>query len=113
MTDFRGAILSARMLFTRPDGRLAKDVPAFRRMMPFIMPTRSESVVYFEQELEVGKALAFLESFNSTTGRKASLFHLFLFGAVRSLDERPRLNRFVAGGRIYQREGIWISYSAK
>ena len=25
----------------------------------------------------------------------------------------PRINRFVAGGRIYQRDGVWISFTAK
>ncbi len=27
--------------------------------------------------------------------------------------EFPNVNRFIAGGRLYQRKGIWISYSAK
>ena len=29
------------------------------------------------------------------------------------LAERPRLNRFTAGGRVWQRDGIWLSFSAK
>jgi hypothetical protein len=29
------------------------------------------------------------------------------------LDRHPRLNRFVAGGRLYDRDGIWISFTVK
>ncbi len=101
-------------LFKRPDGKPATDVPASRRIMPFLLRSRTESAVYFEQEIDLTRTLPFLEELNSRRGdRKATLFHLFLWAAVRALDQRPRLNRFVMGGRLYQRDGIWISYSAK
>ena len=29
------------------------------------------------------------------------------------LDQFPTMNRFVVGGRLYQRRGIWFTYSAK
>lgn len=101
------------MPFRRPDGTLARDVPPFRRIMPFLMRTRNESVVYFEQELDLTRTLAFLSAYNAVSKRRCTLFHLFLWAAVRALAERPRLNRFVIGGRVYERDGIWISYSAK
>ena len=42
--------------FYRHEGtRLAK-APTLRRMMPFLMPTRNEAVVYFEQQVEVARA---------------------------------------------------------
>ncbi|MBI3180870.1 MAG: hypothetical protein HYZ28_01865 [Myxococcales bacterium] len=100
-------------LFSRPDGKLATGVPPSRRIMPYIMRTRNESAVYFEQEVDITRTLEFIERFNATRPRRITLFHVFLWAAVRVLRERPRLNRFVSGNRIYQRDGIWISYSAK
>ena len=41
------------------------------------------------------------------------MFHVVLWAARQGLAEFPSVNRFVAGGRLYQRKGIWISYSAK
>jgi hypothetical protein len=99
-------------LFKRPDGTLA-DVAPFRRMMPYLMRTRTESAVYFEQLLDLTKTREFIDAFNARQERRITLFHVFLWAAVRVLHERPRLNRFVSGGRIYDRDGIWISYSAK
>ena len=79
-----------------------------RRIMPTLMPTRTESVVYFEQELELGHTLRWLEE-----RPELRLFHLVLAAYVRTLAERPQLNRFVAGGKVYQRDGIEIAFAVK
>ena len=42
-----------------------------------------------------------------------TLFHVIACGLARLLNERPRLNRFVSGGRLWQRDGIWITFSSK
>jgi hypothetical protein len=82
--------------------------------MPYLMRGRNESVVYFEQEHDLTKTLPVIERFNKAhPDTPISLFHLVTWAAVKTLDERPNLNRFVAGGRVFQRDGIWISYSAK
>ena len=81
--------------------------------MPFIMRGKNESVAYFEQTLDLTKTEAFLQEWNARGGRKITLYHLFVWGVVQVLSKRPRLNRFVAGSQIWQRDGIWISTSAK
>ncbi len=101
-------------LFRRPDGRLAKDIAPYRRIMPFLMRGRNESAVYFKQQIDLTKTLPFIDVFNAAhPARRVTVFHLFLWAAVRALAERPRLNRFVSGARVYEREGVWVSYSAK
>jgi len=47
------------------DRPAATDVPPARRIMPFIMRSRNESAVYFEQELDLTRTLPFLEQFNA------------------------------------------------
>ena len=42
----------------RPDGRVAADVPGYRRFMPALMPSRNGSIVFFEREVEVVALLA-------------------------------------------------------
>jgi 2-oxoacid dehydrogenases acyltransferase (catalytic domain) len=91
-----------------------RDNAPYRRVMPYLMRGRNESVVYFEQEHDLTKTLPFIERFNKAhPDTPVSLFHVVAWAAVKTLDERPNLNRFVAGGRVFQRDGIWISYSAK
>lgn len=100
-------------LFKRPDGVPAADVAPFRRMMQFLMPTRNESAVYFEQDLDLTKTQAFIDEWNSTHTQRITVFHLFTWAVAHVLHVRPRMNRFVAGNRVYQRDGVWLSYSAK
>lgn len=102
------------MLFTRPDATKVHDVAPTRRIMPFIMRTRTESAVYFEQHIDLTRTLPFIEAWNQAKpDRKITVFHLFLWSVVRAMAERPRLNRFVMGGQLWQRTGIWITFSAK
>lgn len=97
----------------RCDGDRVKDLSPTRAIMPHIMPTRTESQVFFELLLDEGKVTATVERARAATGLKVTLLHLVLCAAGRILTERPRLNRFVSGGRIYQRRGVWVSFSAK
>lgn len=103
------------MFGRRPDATAVRELPAVRAFMPFVSPRRNHSLVYFTQDLEVDAALAFLEGWNRgrDSQRRLTFFHLFLRGLARVIDERPRLNRFVAGGRLWQRDGIWLSFAAK
>lgn len=82
--------------------------------MPFIMRTRNEAAVYFEQQIDLTETTRFIDTFNAAHPEtRVTVFHVFLWAAVRAIHARPRLNRFVMGGQLWQRDGIWISYSAK
>ncbi len=93
----------------RNDGTLLTDVGPLRRMLPSLMPRRNESVVYYEQQLDLTKTLEWLED------RRPSItfYELAIAGLVRVWSERPQLNRFVAGGKLYQRDEIAFTISVK
>jgi 2-oxoacid dehydrogenase/acyltransferase catalytic subunit len=99
--------------FGRPDGVLAERVPLVRRFMPFVLRRRNESLVLFEQDVEVDAALAFAERFSIEHGVRLTFFHLVLRSIARALEEFPRLNRYVVGRRLYQRTDVAISFSGK
>lgn len=84
-----------------------------RYIMPFLMRGRNESAVLHETRYDLRRTHAWLRRWNETHARKATLFHLVLFAVARALHERPGLNRFVSGGRIYQRNGVFLSFAAK
>jgi pyruvate/2-oxoglutarate dehydrogenase complex dihydrolipoamide acyltransferase (E2) component len=82
--------------------------------MPALMPRRSESLVQFDLTVRADEALSLVESVRaSPEGLHATFFHVVLWALARTLDRHPHLNRFVAGGRLYDRDGIWIAYTAK
>lgn len=99
-------------MLRRRDGTLAR-VPAYRRVMPLLMTGRNESAVYLEQTLDLSRALPWLDGWRADGRVRPTIFHLVLRALADVLHERPRLNRFVAGGRLYDRAGVWLSFAAK
>lgn len=101
---------------SRKDGTYIRDLPYFTRMLPYLMPTRTEAAIYFEQDFDVTRTLEYLRAANE--GRapgeaKLTFFQVFLTATARTLGMRPDLNRFVAGLRYYQRNEIVFNFVAK
>jgi hypothetical protein len=103
------------MFGRRPDATLVRELSATRRFMPILSPRRNDNLVWFELEVEVENALAWAKerSHGRPRERQITLFHVILAALARILHERPRLNRFTAGGRLWQRDGVWLTFSAK
>jgi hypothetical protein len=99
----------------RRDGSYLGDVPALRRIMPYLLRTRTSSTVYFPQRIEVEDLVAWLDEVNR--GRPhdehVTVFHVALTAAGRTLRLRPEVNRFIAGRRTYQHRDISISFIVK
>jgi hypothetical protein len=98
----------------RRDGDLVRDLPRNRRVMPYLMRGRNESAVYFEHDIPLHKTDAFIREWNQTNpGLRIDVFHLAVWGLRQTTERHPSINRFVAGGRLYDRHGIWFSYAVK
>lgn len=99
----------------RYDGTLVRDIPAFRRINPFVMRGRNESAIYYTHIIDIEETHQFLRAYNRTrqASERLTLFHVILAAGVRTLAERPQLNRFISGRRIYQRNRIQFSFIVK
>jgi hypothetical protein len=104
---------AARGLLTsdRPDGELIKGVHPYRRLMAHIMPTRNESVVYFDTFARADNLVRYLEEAGPRFG--ADMTHALVAATAIALSENPRMNRFIAGRRLYQRKGSFVTFSMK
>ena len=102
------------MFGRRSDGKLVRNLPKLRRFMPFVSPRRNDSLFYYQHEIEVDAALALVEQQNQgrPPDRRITLFHLYLRSVGLGVHENPEINRFIAGGRIYERDGVWLTFSA-
>ena len=96
---------------TRPDASLVQDGSALRRMMPHILPTRMDAVLFFELPIPMEAALTWLQARSGED--PVTVFQLVLGAIVRTLDERPRMNRFVKGGRVWQRDRVQLTFAVK
>jgi hypothetical protein len=100
-------------LFRRTDGEPVPDLPAVRRLMPYLLRSKAESVVLHDVVYDLSRARPWLKAYNLAHPDRATLFHLFAYACTRALQLRPGLNRFVAGGRIYQRNEVSFAFVAK
>jgi len=95
---------------SRPDGELIQSHP-FRRLMLFVMPTRTESACYFETTVEADKLVEYLELARDRLN--ANMTHCLVAALNIGIAKTPSLNRFVSGQRLYQRKGRWFTFSMK
>jgi hypothetical protein len=91
-------------LFHRSDGTLVRDLPAFRRILPYLMRRRNESAVFIDMRVDVTRTRKWIRACNrASSGEACNLLHLFLYVLSRVVADFPELNRFVSGRRVYQR----------
>jgi hypothetical protein len=104
-------------LFKRPDGAPVRNMHHFNRMLPYLMPTRTESAIYLSQEFDVTDTIAFIRRYNKDPSRgeeqTLTLFYVMLCAFARTIALRPRMNRFISGYRYYQRNEISFNFVAK
>jgi hypothetical protein len=96
----------------RNDRDITRDIAPYRRMLAHVTPNRGSAEVSFRQTVDLGRTLPWLKA-NSTEERPLRLLHVYLAAAARVLHERPRLNRYCTGTRFFQRDGVWVTVSAK
>ncbi|HUX39054.1 MAG TPA: 2-oxo acid dehydrogenase subunit E2 [Rectinemataceae bacterium] len=99
----------------RRDGIYIKDLDPFKRLFPYVMEGRNNSVVYTIQRVDAANLLRFIESHNAgrSAEERVGLFHVFLAVIARTFYLRPELNRFIVGRRFYQHKDISITFVAK
>lgn len=96
---------------SKRDGSLVK-VHALNAMFPYMFRSRTESLVYFNTALDVENLLAYIEK-KKAEGVELKFFQMFIAAVVKLFKERPHLNRFISGRRLYQRDDIKLSFIAK
>lgn len=97
----------------RKDGRRIKNMPAFFKVIPYIMKERSDSHVYYTQDIEVKYIDEYIDRVKKEKDIKLSYMNIIYAAIVRLLAERPGLNRFVMNGRTFARDGIYVSLAIK
>ncbi|MCQ2752697.1 MAG: 2-oxo acid dehydrogenase subunit E2 [Bacilli bacterium] len=98
----------------RKDGHLMKDAPVMNRLMATLYPNRCDNEVSSTINVDITNLMNFVKEHNqSDPNRPIKFFHCFLAALTRVLNERRLLLRFVQNGKLYERDEIKISFTAK
>ncbi|MBE6123211.1 MAG: 2-oxo acid dehydrogenase subunit E2 [Erysipelotrichaceae bacterium] len=97
----------------RRDGKRV-DAPGLQTVMTALFPKRTECEVYLHDTIDATKLMEYLEKKNEgRTEGKVTIFHCVITALDRMVRERPLMNRFIQGYRIYERNEISLSFVAK
>lgn len=98
----------------RRDGLLVRDLPGLNAIMGYLWPRRTECEAYMQQVIDITELLKYIEKKNAEHPEyKTTLFHCIVTAIFRMMNERPKMLRFVQGGRTYQRDEITAGFTIK
>lgn len=86
------------------------NLSTWRKMAIHTWGTPSDPTVYGTMEIDVTKALPWLDRLRETSGAKVTFTHLVGKAAAVAIRERPELNGIIRGGKIFLRDTVDVFF---
>ena len=98
----------------RKDGRRVRSLTAMSMVSPYIMVTRNTSSNLFRDTVEITEIEKYVRQKRKEGLSNFGIMHVIIAAYVRAISQRPAINRFIAGQKIYARdEYIEMSLTVK
>ena len=98
----------------RRDGVWLKDLDALHTIMPYIYPNRADNEAFISERIDLEPINRYLEEKNKNNeGEPYKFFQLLIAALVKTITLRPKMNRFIQGYRIYQRNVLTMGFVVK
>ncbi|MCQ2405166.1 MAG: 2-oxo acid dehydrogenase subunit E2 [Clostridia bacterium] len=98
----------------RRDGTLIRDIDSMHFIMPLIYPNRCDNEAFISERIDLTAANAYLEQKNASEPEyKYNLFQLIVTAMVKTITLRPKMNRFIVNGNMYQRNDVSAAFVVK
>ena len=98
----------------RKDARWVREAPGLQTIMTNLFINRTDCEVFLNDKFDATELVRFLEEKNAShPDYKTTIFHAVLTALSRMVKERKKLNYFIQGRRMYERNVISLSFVAK
>ena len=97
----------------RAEGYKIRTLQPMNRLTAYIMPMRCDACNTFADSFDLEKAEPYCRKMVKAGYSNFSMLHIFLAAYARLISQRPAVNRFVSGQKIYHRHDIEISMVVK
>lgn len=98
----------------RRDGIWLRDLDALHTIMPYIYPNRADNEAFISERIDLEPINRYLEEKNrGNDGEPYKFFQLLIAALVKTITLRPKMNRFIQGYRIYQRNVLTMGFVVK
>jgi len=99
----------------RNDATFVTNLIPYKRIFPYIMPKRTESLVYHQFSIDLTQTLQFIKKLNKQEDKdhQYRVFEFFLSAVMRTIALRPQLNRFIMNYDCWQRDELSLNFVVK
>lgn len=97
----------------RYDGRLLRSVDPMYKIAPFIMREKNDANNAYADTVEITEVERFLKKKRAEGYPGMGMLHVFVASYVRVVSQKPELNRFISGQRLFARHHIDIIMMVK
>lgn len=99
----------------RFDATWIRDADPMHGFTPYLFPHRADNEAFIEESINLTALNAFLEKKNQGLDRahRYTIFHCAAAALIKTVTLRPKLNRFIQGMRLYQRDRLTLSFVVK
>lgn len=103
------------MMKRRNDATYVADLPPFKRIFPYIMDRRVDSLVYHQFPVDLTYGIQFIKKLNRDEEKDHTyrVFEIFLAAMLRTIAMRPYLNRFIMNYECWQRNELSLNFVVK
>lgn len=95
------------------EGRRIKGNAPMDAISPFIMANRLGAANYFNATIDISKCEELIRQKRAEGMAHLGMMHLFMAAYVRVVSQRPGINRFIRGQRLFARNDIQICMVVK
>ena len=98
----------------RKDGVWIRDTDSMHTLLPHMLPNRADNEAVLNEVIDLTAVNEYIAKKNAAEPTfKYTFFHVICAALIKTLVLRPKLNRFYAGKRFYQRNDYSISFIVK
>lgn len=93
--------------------RRVKSISPMAMISPFIMVERNGSQNYITDRISVTKIEKYLKEKQAEGMKNISMMHVLIAAYIRMASQRPAINRFIRGQRVWTRDELEVSLTIK
>jgi len=97
----------------RKDGRRLRSLDPIESLSPYIMVTRGDALTFFPDKFETAEVDRYVRQKRHSGLEGFGILHVIIAAYVRMLSQKPRINRFISGQKIFARDTIEINMVIK
>lgn len=98
----------------RKDAKWVGNIDSMHGLFPYIMPNRTDNEAVLNETIDLSAINEYIAEKNAADPAfRYTFFHVICAALIKAFVLRPKLNRFYAGKRLYQRNDFSISFIVK